>query len=171
MWHTIIALGLHIWLDNVCIAMPACPLGSTYVRTTSNMACHYHPWTAYTVRQHWVWPVIISLEHITWSDNVEHGMPSWSSGSTHARKTSGVAEVERQYREWHVVIAVGQHPLLDDVRCGMITRSLRKTHDRTALIVACHHHHWTSTTIIQRLAWHAIIALGKRTRSNSVEHV
>ena len=121
--HAIIALGMHTNsndvgcgipsspLDYVGIGMPACPLGSAHIQITSNVACHYRPWTTYTVRQHRAWHVIIALKHITLSDNVERGMPSWSSGSTHAQKTSGVANVERRCQEWHIVIAIGQHPL------------------------------------------------------------
>ena len=97
-------------------------------------------------------------------------MPSWSSGITHARKTSGVADVERRCQEWHVVIALGNNPLLDDVGRCMIALSLTKTHNRTTWIVACHHHHWKKTTIRLRRAWHAIIALGQHTRSNDIEH-
>ena len=41
-------------------------------------------------------------------------------GQPHARKTSGVGDIEIQCREWHVFITVGQHPLLDDIGCGMI---------------------------------------------------
>ena len=72
------------------------------------MACQYRPWTTYTVRQNWTLHVIIAIEPIIWSDDVERGipsspldntqsdyigrdMPSRSMGSTHARKTSGIA--------------------------------------------------------------------------------
>ena len=122
--------------------MPACPLGSTYVRTTSNMACHYHPWTAYTVRQHWVWPVIISLEHITWSDNVERGMPSWSSGSTHGHKASVLACN-------HVI--------------GQLTQSEGIKHNMPSCL-------WTTHTIGLRRAWHAIMVLGQHTQPEGGEH-
>ena len=47
---------------------------------------------------------------------------------------------------------------------------MKKTHDQTTSIVACHHRHWKKTTIKLRRAWYAIIALGQHTRSNDVEH-
>ena len=105
-------------------------------------------------------------------------MPSRYSGSTHAWKTSGVAclhhpwiaHIERRHREWHVMIALGQHPRLDNVRRGMIAWYLRNAHGRTRMIVTCYHHHWRTNTIRVRRAWHDIISLGHHTWSKGVEH-
>ena len=64
-WHAIIALALHAWSGNVGLGIPAYPLGSTHVQMTSNVACHYRPWTTYTVRYSRAWHVIIALKHNT----------------------------------------------------------------------------------------------------------
>ena len=56
-----IALGLYIRWDNVGLGMPACPLGSTHVQTTSGVTCHNLPWAAYTVGGHLAWNAIIAL--------------------------------------------------------------------------------------------------------------
>ena len=42
------------------------------------------------------------------------------------------------------------------------------THGRTMSGVECHHSHWVAHTVERRRAWHAIISLGRQTRSNNV---
>ena len=51
-WHDITAFGQHTRSNDVRRAMPSSPLGSTYDRTTSSVACHSSPSTANTVEQH-----------------------------------------------------------------------------------------------------------------------
>ena len=50
----------------------------------------------------------------------------------------------------------------------MPSSPLGSTHGRTKLGVACHHRLWAAHTVERRRAWHAIIALGRQTRSNDV---
>ena len=52
----------------------------------------------------------------------------------------------------------------------MMAWSLRKTHNQTTLIVACHHRHWKTTMIRLCCVWHVINALGQHTRSDAIEH-
>ena len=50
----------------------------------------------------------------------------------------------------------------------MPSSPLGSTHGRTTSGVACHHRLWAAHTVERRRAWHAIIALGRQTRSNDV---
>ena len=50
----------------------------------------------------------------------------------------------------------------------MTSPPLDSTHGRTTSGVACHHSIWIAHTVERRQAWHAIIALGRQTRSNDV---
>ena len=50
----------------------------------------------------------------------------------------------------------------------MTSPPLDTTHGRTTSGMECHHSHWVAHTVEQRRAWHAIIALGRQTRSNNV---
>ena len=96
--------------------------------------------------------------------------------STHGRMTSGMAchhsplmanTVERR-RAWHAIISFGQHTRSNDVGRGMPSSPLDSTHGRTTSGVAFHHGPLTTHTVKRRRAWHAIIALGRQTRSNNV---
>ena len=137
------------------------------------MACHHRLLAAQTVERRQAWHAIIALGRQTRSNDVRRDMPSPPLDSTHGRTSSGVAchhclwaahTVERR-REWHAIIAFGQH-----------------THGRTTSGVACHHRLWTTHTVGnvgrgmtllpldythggQRRAWHDITALGQHTRS------
>ena len=100
-------------------------------------------------------------------------MPSPPLGSTHDRMTSGVAcnhrlwaahTVERR-RAWHAIIALGRQTRSNDVGHGMQTSPLGSTDGRTASGVACHHRLWEAHTVERGRVWHAIIALGRQTRS------
>ena len=104
------------------------------------------------------------------------GMPSSPLGSTNGRTTSGVAchhllwaahTVERR-QAWHAIVAHGRQTLSNDIRRDMPSPPLDSTHDRTTPGVACHHRLWAAETVEQCQAWHAIIALGRQTRSNNV---
>ena len=104
-------------------------------------------------------------------------MPSSPLVGKHDQTTSGVAchhrlwaahTVERR-REWHHITAFGPHTRSNDVGCGMPSSPLGSTHGRTTSGVACHHSTWTTNTIEQSRAWHAITAFGQHTRSNDVE--
>ena len=140
-WHAIIALGRQTWSNDVWHGMPSSPLGSTNGRTTSGVACHSCPWSAQTV------------------GNVERGMTSPPLDSTHGQKR----------RAWHDIAAFGKHTR-SDVRRDMPSPPLDSTHDRTTLGMACHHHLWAAQMVRRRRAWHAIVALGRQTRSNDVRH-
>ena len=52
-------------------------------------------------------------------------------------------------------------------RC-MTSPPLDSTHGRTTSGVACNHRLWAAHTVERRRAWHAIIALGRQTRSNDI---
>ena len=105
-------------------------------------------------------------------------MPSSPLGSTHSRTKSGVAcyhrlweahTVERR-RAWHGITALGQYTRSDYVGRGITSPSLKSTHGQTTLGVACHHRLRAAHTVERRRAWHAIIALGRQTRSDDVRH-
>ena len=71
-------------------------------------------------------------------------------------------------RTWHAIIAFGQHTRSNDVGRGVQSLPLCSTHGGMTSGVACHHRLWAAHTVEQRRAWHAIIALGRQTRSNDV---
>ena len=95
--------------------------------------------------------------------------------SSHGRLTSGVA-IHRQWAAhtvkrrwaWHDITAFGQHTRSNDVERDMPSPPLHSTHGRTTLGMACHHHLWAAQMVERRRAWHAIVALGRQTRSNDV---
>ena len=103
-------------------------------------------------------------------------MPSYPLDGKHDRTTSGVtchhllwtAHTVERHREWHAIIAFGQHTRSNDVGRGMPSYPLDDKHGRTTLGVTCHHRLWTAHTIERRRVWHAIIAFGHLTRSNDV---
>ena len=105
---------------------------------TSRVACHHCLLTAHMSRKHRAWRAIIILGLDTRSNDVERGMAS---------------------SRW---IA---HMVLDDVGLGITSSTLDSTHGRTMLGFACNHHPWTAHIVGLRRARHAIIALGKNTRS------
>ena len=103
-------------------------------------------------------------------------MPSTPLDSIDGRTTSGVAchhrlwaihTIERRLAG-NAIIAHGRQTRSNDVRHDMPSLPLDSTHDRTTSGVACHHHLRAAQTVEQRQAWHAIIALGRQTRSNYV---
>ena len=67
-------------------------------------------------------------------------------------------------------MAIGQHTQSDDVGRGMPSLPLGSTCGQITSGVTCHLHPWSAQTVGQRRAWHAIIALGKHTRSDYVTH-
>ncbi|TMW81519.1 hypothetical protein EJD97_009164 [Solanum chilense] len=73
--HTMIALPQHTLLDDVENVMPSSPVDSIHGRTTSDVANHHLPWTAYTVELCRAWHAIITFGMNTRSDDVEHRMP------------------------------------------------------------------------------------------------
>ena len=149
-WHAIIDFGQHTRLKDVGRGMPSSPLGSTYDRTTSGVACHHSPWTANTM------------------NDIGHGMPSTPFDSTHGRTTSGltchhrlwtshtveqrrawhaitalgVAGTVRWRRAWYAIIALGWQTRSNDVGRGMSSPPLDSTHGRTTSGVASHHRLW-----------------------------
>ena len=52
--------------------------------------------------------------------------------------------------------------------CGMTSPPLDSTHGRMTSGVACHHRLWAAQTVKQLWAWHAVIALEWKTRSNDI---
>ena len=50
----------------------------------------------------------------------------------------------------------------------MTSPPLDSTHGRTTSSFTCHHRLWAAHTVEPRRVWHAIIALGRQTRSNDV---
>ena len=127
-------------------------------------------------QQCWAWHDTTTNRKHTRSNDVGCGMQSSPLDNTHARTTSGVAchhrlwaadMVERRRARYHIT-AFGQHTRSNDVGCGMPSSPLGSRTDRTTSGVACHHSPWTTNTIEQRRALHAIIALGRKTRSNDV---
>ena len=135
--------------DDVGSGMPIVASGCISYRMTSGVTCYLLPWAADTIGLRQAWHARMFLGHHTWLDDVEHpmasstlgttlsddvgrGMPLSLLGSTHGRMKLGVAcyyspwkayTVER-CRAWHVIIALGLHTRLDDVRNGMPAWSL-----------------------------------------------
>ena len=126
-------------------------------------------------RQRPAWHHITALGQHTVS-NVGCGMSSPPLDSTHGRTTSGVACHHRPWTAhtvgrrpaWYDIKALGLHARSDDVKRGMTSPPLDNTHGRTTSGVACHHHLWVAQTVERHRAWHAIIELGRHTRSNNV---
>ena len=158
MWHNVTTFGQHTRSNDVGRGMPSSPFGSTNGRTTSGVACHHIPWTTNTVEQRWAWHAITAFGQYTRSNDVWHGMPS-SLWAAHT--------VER-HRVWHDITVLGQSTQSDYVGCGITSPPLDSTHNRTTLDVACHHRLLAAQTVERRRAWHAIIALGRQTRSDDV---
>ena len=69
---------------------------------------------------------------------------------------------------WHVIISLGLYTYREDVRRGIQSSPLERTHSRTTSDVACHHGSWTSHTIRRCRVWHIIIALGLHTWSGNI---
>ena len=118
--------------------------------------------------------------------NVGRGMPSSPLGSindrttssvachhrlwtsSHSRRASSVACVE-QHWAWHAIIVFVKHTRSNDVGRGITTPPLDSIHDRTISGVACHNCLGEVHMVERRRAKHAIIALGRQTRSNDIE--
>ena len=80
------------------------------------------------------------------------------------------AQMVEQCRAWHAIIALGWQTHSNDVRHDIPSLLLDSTHGRTTSGVACHHRLCAAQTVERRQVWHAIIALGRQTRSNDVRH-
>ena len=173
--------------------MPSSPLGSTNGQTTSGVACHHCLCAAQAVGRRRAWHAIIALGQHTTSNDVWRGMPSSPLGSTHGRKTSGVACHHRLWEAHtverccagHDITALGHHTrsstsgmawhhrpwivhTIRNVGRGITSPPLESTHNRMTSGVACHHRLWEAHTVKRCRPWHAIIALGQHTRSNNV---
>ena len=140
-WHTIIALGKHTRSNDVGRGMPSLPFGSIHGRTTSGVAGHHRLWTSSYSRMA--------------SGVAFHHRPLTEKGG---RMTLGVACHHRLW-EAHTVDVLGR---------GITSPPLDSTTGRTKSGVACNDRLWKAHTVEQRRAWHAIIALGRQTRSNVV---
>ena len=103
-------------------------------------------------------------------------MTSTPLNNTYGQTTSGVtcyhrlwtAHTVENHWVWLYITALGLHARSDDVGRGMTSPPLDSTHNRMTSGVACHHRLWEAHTVERRRAWHAIIALGRQTRSNDV---
>ena len=140
-WHDITALGQHTRSDYVGHCMKSLNLDSTHGGTTSGVACHHRLWAAHMIERRGAWHSIIALRRQTRSNDNERDMPS--PGSTHDRMTSGVACHHRLWAAQTVERRQALHPII----------AIELAH-----------------TVGWRRAWHAIIALGRQTRSNDVGH-
>ena len=127
-------------------------------------------------RQHRAWHAIIALGRQKRSNDISRDMPSPPLESTHGRTTSGVAchhrlweaqTVERR-RAWHAIIVLGRQTRSNDVRRDMPSPPLDNTHSRMTYGLSCHHRLWKAHTMQRRRARHAIIALGRQTRSKDI---
>ena len=127
-------------------------LGQHTRLATSGVACHNRPWTAHTVGQCRAWHDINTLGLHARSDDVGSCMTSLPLESTHGRTTLGVARhhcpwtvhtVGRR-REWHNITALGQHKRSNDVRRGMTSPPLDRTHSRMMSGMTCNHRHRTT---------------------------
>ena len=140
--HAIIPFGLQTQSNDVRRGMPSSPLGSTYGRTTSSVACHHRLWAAHIIERHRAWHAIIAIGQQTPSNDVQCVMPSSPLESTNGRTTSGVA---CHHSPWTANTA-------NDVRHGMPSSLLGCTNGRTTSGVACHHSPWMANTDERRQA-------------------
>ena len=97
---------------------------------------------------------ITALGQHTRSNDIERGMTLPPLDNTHGRRTC-------HHRLWAAHM-IKQH------RGGMPSPPLDNIHGLTTLGMACHHGPWKAHTVERRRALHAIIALGRQTRSNDV---
>ena len=121
---------------------------------TSGMACHRRPSTSPMVGGRGAWHEITALGL--------HRGRSWHDITAIGQNTIG------RRRASHDITTLGQHTRSDYVRHGMTSLPLYSTHGRTTSGLACHHRLWAAQTIKRRRAMHAIIALGRQTRSDDV---
>ena len=80
----------------------------------------------------------------------------------------GLADIVGWRKAWHAIIALGGETRSNDVERGMPSPPWDSTNGHTTSGVACHHRLLAAQTVERRRAWHAIIALGRQTRSNDV---
>ena len=93
----------------------------------SRVSCNYHLWKEHKVRRSKVFNAIITLVMNTQMNNVGRGILSPPVDSTHGWETSVMAWHDRpwtahtvgRHRALHSIIALGQHPQLNDFRHGM----------------------------------------------------
>uniref|UniRef100_A0A3Q7FJY0 Uncharacterized protein n=1 Tax=Solanum lycopersicum TaxID=4081 RepID=A0A3Q7FJY0_SOLLC len=189
--HDIIALGLYTWSDDIGRGMPECPLGSTHGRTTSGMTfhyrlrkahtgstqsrkasivkCHHRHWTTHTFVQYWVWHVFNAFGLQTLSDDVRRCMTAWALGNINGKTTSDFKCHHRPWVSHTVAHTVGRHRAL----LAIITLRQHTQLDHGSIHgwmvsgMAFHHCPWKTYTIRLRGAWHAIIIIGKNTRSDN----
>ena len=150
------ALVQYTWSDDIEHRIPLSHLGSTHSRTTLGVVCHHLPW------------------YYTRSDDVERGMPLLRLESIHNQTTwdevryhcSWTKHTIGRHRSLHASKALGQHSWSDDVGCVIQSSPLGSIDGRTMSDMTCHHCTWEAHTVRRHWAWHAIINLGKHTRSN-----
>ena len=121
-------------------------------------ACHYFFWTAHTIGRLWAWHDITALG--------QHTRSATSGVACHHRPWTTLT-VERHWAR-HAIIAFGQHTQSNDVRRGMTSPPLDRTHCRTTSGGACHHRIWAAHTVERRRTWHVIITCGQHKRLNDV---
>ncbi|TMW92215.1 hypothetical protein EJD97_013340, partial [Solanum chilense] len=144
---------------------------------TSSMECYHRPWTTHTIGLRRAGHACKALGQHTLSNDVGHGMPLLPLCSTHVRTTSRMtchhftraeAHAVRRRQAWHTIITIWKHTQSDDVMRDMPSSPLDSTHGGMTLGVACFHYHWKAYTVGLHRAWHAIMALGKHTRSDYI---
>ncbi len=152
------------------------PLGCTYRRTTSGVACHHCPW------------IYTRLE------DIGSGIPSLSLDNIHDRTMSGMAchhrlyneHMVRWFRAWHAIIALGYHTYgrttsgmacyhlpwttltVELRRRAMPSSPLGSTHGQTKSCIKCYHCPWEAHTVKLRRALHTIISLGQHKWSYNI---
>ncbi|TMW98648.1 hypothetical protein EJD97_003690 [Solanum chilense] len=176
--HNKTTLGMasynHLWtictINHVRRGMPAMPLN--YVRRWMpalplNSVRRFMPSSPLGSTLSWT-----TLGH-TRLDHVGRGMPPWPFGCTHCQTRQAWHAYYRpttvgRRSALEAIITLEQHTRSDDIEHGMPSSPFESTHDLTTSGVACHHGPLNEHTIEQRWALHAIIALGKHTRSDNV---
>ena len=138
--HDITSLGQHTRLNDVGCVMTSPPLDSTHSRQCR--ACHD----------------ITALG--------QHTRSATSGVACHHRPWTTHTVGRR--RAWHDITTLGLDARSDDVGRGMTSPPLDSRHGRTKFGMSCHHCLSTAHTVGRRLAWHAIIALGKHTQSDDI---
>ena len=169
--------------------MLSSPFDNTHNQMKSGVECFYGPLASHTIILSRAWITIVTIRNYTMWDDVRHGIPKSSLGSTRGRTMLGVtchlrlwiAHTVVKHWAWYIIIALVQLTWSDDDKHSMPSWTLQSTHGRTTSGIACIHLPWEAYMVME--CYHLpyieymlgrceelnyIISLGPPTRSNNV---
>ena len=94
-----------------------------------------------------------------------HGPQCWA---WHAITALGLSDTVGRSHAWYAIIGLGRQTRSDNVGRGMPSPLLDSKHGQATSSVKCHHRFWTSHSVKQRRAWHAVIAFRQHKQSNNI---